>query len=81
MILPTTVNSSLPVNATKILEIVDRSPTGIESGCKSGQVQSHLHSQLCHGSNSTGLTGASRGFLNAFQINLDRRLIWHTWTD
>lgn len=42
MILPTTVNSYLSVNATKILKVVDTSPTGIKSSCESGQVQSQL---------------------------------------
>lgn len=64
-----------PVNATKLLKVVDTSPTGIESGCESGQVQSQPHSQLCYGSNSTGLTGAGRGFLNAKQPKLLKQML------
>ncbi len=75
IILLTSVNSELPVDATKIPRVVDTSPTGIKSGCESSQVQSKLHSQLCHGPNSTGLTGASRGFLNAKQSLLLKQML------
>lgn len=71
----TTVNSWLLFNASKVLNVVDTSPTGIESGCDCGQVQSQPHSQLCHGSNGTGLAGAGGEFLNAKQPLLPKQML------
>lgn len=71
----TTVNSWHPLNVSKVPNVVDTSPTGTESGCDCGQVQSQPHSQLCHGSNSTGLTGAGGEFLNAKQPLLPKQML------